>query len=92
MLHLSATGLRWQDSPSVMPEKGQKVVLDVYLHPQFPKPVSLSGSVKEITQVDGGLCVCRVVFDELPETLHDQLEKLIFTHHRREVAHARHHS
>ena len=90
-VHLSAAGLEWQDDCSIMPEAGQPVVLDVYLHPQYPRAVSLPGRVAALDKLDGGRCHCRVSFDDLPDSLNDQLEKLIFTHHRREVAHSRRH-
>jgi hypothetical protein len=88
-VQLGSASLEWQDDCGVMPEMSQPVVLDVYLHPQYPKPVSLSGKVALLENRDGGQCRCLVHFDEFPESLRDQLVKLIFTHHRRAVAHSR---
>lgn len=91
LVHLSANSLAWQDDCSVMPMAGQSVVLDVYLNQQYPKSISLSGKVVELESKQDGQCHCKVNFDAFPESMQDQLEKLIFTHHRREVAHNRRH-
>lgn len=91
LVNLSAVGLSWQDEKVVMPESDQEVVVDLYLHPQYPKPVSLPGRVKSLEEIEPGQFKCQIYFDEMPEGVSDLLEKLIFTHHRREVAHSRKH-
>lgn len=83
-LRMGATELIWA-ADSELPAVGEHIELSIYLHRTFPRPLLLRGRVNDV-QSDS----CHVHLDALPETLQDMLEKFIFAHHRREVAHARH--
>lgn len=83
-LRLGATELVWTDAGN-LPAMGEYIELLIYLHRTIPRPLRLCGRVTGVEAEH-----CHVELDALPEGLQDLFEKYIFTHHRREVAHARH--
>ena len=86
-LRLAAQGLEWttQKPPAV----GSLVQLELYFSTKLPRPLVLLGRVQgHVAVADGGHKVV-AVFESLSELEGDWLEKIIFVHHRRQVAHAR---
>ncbi len=86
-VRLSAVGIQWYQAGQ-LPPQGRRVLLDLYLHRKFLKPLVMPGQVVQVQTQDGGGQVT-VVFEDMPETVRNWLEKLIFRQHRRSIAYAR---
>jgi len=67
------------------PTTGEHLQVAVYLHAEYPRPLILRGRVASVAGAAGAQDVA-VAFDSLGEAAQDRLEKLIFRHHRRQVA------
>lgn len=87
-VQFAATGLSWEGLAANLPAVGQQVRVEAYLHAQYPRPLVVFGQVSGREQ-PGETGRCQVEFFPLPDASRDLLEKMIFTHHRREVAHRR---
>jgi len=85
-LRLGAETVEWLGDG--LPKPDQFVLLELYLHPSYPRPLRLLGKVLSGT---GRLGESAVVmrYDGTSESVQEALEKLIFRHHRRAVAQAR---
>ncbi|GAB4356777.1 MAG: hypothetical protein Kow006_24100 [Gammaproteobacteria bacterium] len=83
---LSADALEW--SGARLPAAEQPVLLELYLHPSYPRPLRLVG-ISRPAGTASDRPNCRVEFRGLGEPAQEVLEKLIFRHHRRAVAQAR---
>lgn len=72
-----------------MPENGAALLLDLYLSPQLPRSLKLTGRVEAIEQVldQGGMFTLHL--DSLAESTQNLLERYVFRQHRRAVAQAR---
>jgi hypothetical protein len=85
-LRLSARGLEWvAESP---PALGARLLVSLYLHPPYPRPVELPARVLSVEPAASGARV-RVRFEELSEVVAEGLERLIFRNHRRLIAQSR---
>ncbi len=85
-LKVGARGVEWA-SPEV-PKQGQALLLQLYLTPSYPRPLELPATVvKHETLTVGARCTA--AFAGCSEPVQDWLEKLIFRHHRRSIAHTR---
>jgi hypothetical protein len=78
-VRLSAHEIEWQTASALA--SGSPVLLEIYVSPRYPRPLFLPATVKDSS---GGRV--RAVFDGLGEPVQDLLEKLIFRHHRRQIA------
>ncbi len=84
-LRLSARGLEWSADPA--PSPGEAILVGLYLHPSYPRPVELPARVLETGPgADGRV---RVRFEHLSEAVEEGLERLIFRNHRRLIAQSR---
>lgn len=83
---LGAEFLEWS-APSV-PEPGQWVLLELYLHPSYPRPLRMVGQIQEPTGRVSAPAAA-LTFAGMSEPVRDALEKLIFRHHRRAIAQTR---
>lgn len=84
-IELDAQGVKWSPvDPSVT--VGTSGVIDLYIHVNIPRPLKFAGRVAAF---DPDRRSARFEFDTLSEVEHDQLERLIFRHHRRKIADAR---
>ena len=86
-LRLAAQGLEW--STPQPPALGSLVRLEIYLSSKLPRPLVLLGRIQSRSPAADGLSRVVAVFEDLSELETDWLEKIIFVHHRRQVAHAR---
>ena len=84
-VRLVAGGLRWSDGARPVGERG---VVELWLHPCCPEPLRLPVQLLMIQPEGEGVRI-DAVFEPLPETLADALEKHVFLRHRRELAEAR---
>lgn len=84
-IELDFRGVKWSPADQSL-KVGQRGILDLYIHPNIPRPLKFSGIVSAIeTETQSA----RFDFDPLVEVEGDQLERLIFRHHRRKIADAR---
>ena len=85
-VRLGARGLEWPAADP--PRPGAHLIVSLYLHPGYPRPLELPGVVAGVDPLPVGGRV-RLAFRGLGEPVEDWLEKFIFRHHRRSIAHAR---
>jgi len=84
-VRVSAAGVAWRGD---VPAPGSTVYLELYIQRGLPKPLCCYGEV-ESTQEEYAAGKARVRFKGLTGAALAWLEKLIFRHHRREVAYQR---
>lgn len=86
---LNPLGIEWIADQG--PRPGDFGIVEVYLNPRCPRPLTFPGRVDRVETTGEG---CRVLlqFVALSAALQERLEKIIFTHHRRSVALARRHT
>lgn len=85
-LRISADRLQWN---SRHPAKtGAQLSVELYLAPRYPSALTLFGMVEKVTNRDGGYLI-DMTYINMSEGLRNALEKMIFRHHRRRIAHAR---
>ncbi|MBK8162484.1 MAG: PilZ domain-containing protein [Gammaproteobacteria bacterium] len=83
---MSGAGIQWYSQ--VAPAVGGLLSVDIYLNQRYPSPITLYGEVSRVLPVEGGFQV-DLSYRDMSDTLRSWLEKLIFRHHRRLVAHSR---
>jgi hypothetical protein len=83
-VRLNSLGASWQPA-NTPPSVGAAGLLQVHLLEALVQPLSLPGKV--VAVADSGLV--RVRFELVGEAVADQLEKLVFRRHRRQIAGAR---
>ncbi len=86
-VRLSAVGMEWFGEQA--PSSGERGLLSLYVNPAVPQPLKIPAQVVSERAQDG-VRVAVLQFEGLSETVVHLLEKLIFRHHRRLVAGARH--
>ena len=87
-VRIGSLGMEWLSVGKNAPQKNDRILIDIYMHHQYPRPVVIPAEVRAVvTNDDGYRCV--VKFFGLTDSVRELLEKLIFTHHRRSIAHSR---
>lgn len=84
-VEVSSSGVQWEGH---VPAPGARVFLELYIQRGLPKPLCCYGEVIS-TDADYAKGRARVRFVGLSGAAHDWLDKLIFRHHRREIAYQR---
>ncbi len=89
-IHLTATDLlcdypsdHSSDRPNIQLAPGTKLELKLYVMPAFPRPLKLYGEV--VPEREPGKL--SIHFSGMSPAVQDRIEKVIFTHHRRSIAH-----
>jgi len=85
-VRMNSRGLEWFGSG--LPSVGNRVLLALYLHPRYPRPLELPGFIIAGGGLDQGASA-KIRFYGLSDSMRESLEKLIFRYHRRKVASAR---
>jgi hypothetical protein len=85
-MKLNAQGVEWFSTNA--PQVGQRLHVELYLRPDYPRPLVITGRVVSVEQVDGGTHTT-VSFEDIDGPVLDWLEKTVFRHHRRRIAHYR---
>ena len=85
-VRMNSSGLEWFGSG--LPSVGSRVLLELYLHPRYPRPLELLGSIVVQEKLERNASA-KLRFYGLSDSVTESLEKLIFRHHRRKVANAR---
>jgi hypothetical protein len=84
---LGAHGLEWRGDAA--PRLGSSGLLHLYINPALPQPLKIPSRVTGERTLEGQR-LAEISFIDLSEAVVDMLEKLIFRHHRRLIAGARH--
>lgn len=84
---MSGSGIRWQSHNA--PAVGSMLSVDLYLNQGYPSPITLFGEVRQVLPADGGFQI-DMQYRDMSESVRSWIEKMIFRHHRRQVAHSRH--
>jgi hypothetical protein len=87
VVRLSGQWAEWADPDP--PAPGDALLLALYLNPIVPDAVALPARVERVAEEPGGEARVRASFGAMPAPLRNALEKLIFRHHRRQVAEQR---
>ncbi len=83
---LSAQAIQWAEPKATdRPGPGSRVLVALYVHHRLPKPLMLLGETR--AAAPGGWVSAEL--RGVSEGVRDLLEKLIFRHHRRSIAHMR---
>lgn len=83
-VHLTARGLEWVE-PGPVPAADSMVIVSLLPDPGLPRPLSFSARVLQVSPEAQGSRV-RVQFEVAGDAATELLERLIFRHHRRQVA------
>ena len=86
LMRVGAHGMEWQGGS--LPREGDYIKIELFLYPRYPRPLELIGHVAAIHE-QGASGRVSAVFVGLSEAVEDWIEKIIFRHHRRSVAHRR---
>lgn len=86
-LRMFAHGLEWVTRES-RPADGARGVVTLYVNPGFPQPLRLAGTVVSHRADEAGLWA-QFRFESLSGPVVEMLEKLVFRHHRRQIAERR---
>lgn len=84
---LRADGMAWVQAGRV-PAPEQRIWVDLYIDQRLPRALRLAARVIAVNE-EGERHRIVVGFEQLGENVSELLEKLIFRHHRREVARMR---
>ncbi len=86
-VRLAATSIEWkcQDSP---PGIGDNVWVNIHLDNRIPEAMKIAARVLTVREDAHGAIVC-AEFEFLGGVVQDQMEKMIFRHHRRRIAQSR---
>lgn len=83
-IRLNAYGLQWNDDQ--VPEVGSLIRVNLFLCPTLPKCLKLYGRVLRVEALGSAPLI---VFEGMSPTCRDALQRLVFSRHRREIAHSR---
>ncbi len=83
---LSAKAIQWD--AQVAPDLGSHLNVEFFLSRKYPRPIMFYGQVQQVNTVPGGFRTT-VALEGMSEVVRDWLEKFIFRHHRRSIAHSR---
>ncbi|MDP1708487.1 MAG: PilZ domain-containing protein [Gammaproteobacteria bacterium] len=86
LVRLGMQGVEWEAAEA--PAPGGLVGIELYLSARYPRALRLLGRVRSVTPLAQGMRTV-VMFEDTSESVQDLLEKIIFRHHRRRIAHAR---
>jgi len=87
-VRIGAMGMEWLSTGTRVPTKGSRILIDLYMHHQYPRPVIIPAEVKAVVSNDDGYR-CVVKYIGFSTSVCELFEKVIFTHHRRAIAQAR---
>lgn len=85
-LKIGARGVTWTCLEA--PAPATPLLIQIYLTPNYPRPLELPATVVRVDEQAVG-ARCTATFVGCSEPVRDWLEKLIFRHHRRSIAHTR---
>ena len=85
-VRFNTDAIQWEGLSA--PDPGAVVKIELYISRKYPRAIILYGKVQAVQPVPGAFQT-GVVLEGVSEIVRDALDKLIFRHHRRRVAHAR---
>jgi hypothetical protein len=86
-VRLGGAWIEWEDPQP--PAPGDALAIDLYLNPALPDAVTLPAVVRSVGGAGTGSAAVRATFPDLPPSVRNAIEKLIFRWHRRRVAEQR---
>ncbi len=86
-IRLAATGVEWLCRESA-PAPGESIWVNIYLDNRVPEAMKIAAKVLAVTEEAKGRVVS-AMFESMGGTVQDQMEKMIFRHHRRMIAQAK---
>lgn len=86
-VRLGGQGLVWK-AGQALPARQQGYV-EIYLNARYPRPVVFAARVQEVKKLTDGFEIT-VLFGNIGAASRELLQKIIFRHHRRSIALARH--
>jgi hypothetical protein len=88
-VRMSAETLTWTCASAAAPAMGDRVEAEIFLSTRYPRPLVMYGSIESVQAEERGQVRVSLRYGELSDGVRSALEKTIFRHHRRLVAHAR---
>jgi len=85
-IRLSGASIEWTTTHA--PEAESDVLIEVFLRPSLPQPLTMPARIVSVDAVGAGFKVVGVL-GELCDPLQEWIERMIFRQHRRRVADAR---
>jgi len=86
-VRLGGGWVEWRDPQP--PAVGDALAIDLYLNPSIPDAVTLPARVESVGELRQGQAVVHATFLEIPPSVLNAMEKLVFRWHRRRVAEQR---
>ncbi len=86
-VRLGAAGVEWK-CQGMPPQIGSNIWIELYLDNRIPEAMKIPATVLTLYEEGQGSTVS-ARFEGLGDIVRDQMEKMIFRHHRRRVAQAR---
>jgi hypothetical protein len=87
-VRLTAKGVEWTCNDRA-PEIDESIWISLYMDPRLPAALLLPAKVVSVDKSTDGDCVVVCRFTQVEEGVQQLLEKMIFRHHRRQVAMSR---
>lgn len=87
-IRISIKGIRWHCEQPVA-QAGDTVMISLFLHACSAQAVQWQASILATEAADDGGYNCWAEFEALPDAMTQYLERLIFRHHRRQIAEER---
>ena len=87
-IKIGARSVVWEDSLENAPGVNSWGKLELWLHPFYPRALSLPARVTSVEN-EGESARITIELSGLGESAQEQLERWIFSHHRRAIAHER---
>jgi hypothetical protein len=87
-IQIGARSVVWEDSCENVPAVDSWGKVELWIHPSYAHALSLPGRIKSVQEA-GELARITVALSGLGESAQEMLERWIFLHHRRAVAHER---
>lgn len=81
-VRLTGRAIEWQAGEP--PARGSDVQIELYLNVRYPRPLILFARVDDVSGSK-----TQATFHDPGDAVQERLDKIIFRHHRRHVAHAR---
>ncbi len=89
-VRLSPGAIEWRSENA--PAVGERLLLEIFINKKYPSPLVFPGRVRQVDAQDqGGAARIVVEFEQGSDAVTHALEKMIFRHHRRRIAHVRGH-
>lgn len=87
-IRISTKGIRWH-CEQLVAQSGETVMISLFLHACSAQAVQWEANILANEPAEDGGHYCWAEFEALPDAMTQYLERLIFRHHRRQIAEER---